>query len=266
MSDFTGTCKSSGEHLNFKVCPVCGHDEFKVYVHPVTGWWFCFAGRHNRGGRIEVELPANERGAYLLELLKAEIPTVEWGEVELPLWEPLSKSALRYLCGRDIDEAYARRLGLVEWVDHYRVLVPYFGPSGELIFWTSRRYSKNIGEGPKYLAAPGTKPLYVLHVESDQLVLVEGVFDAMAVNRAGFAAVALHGKSLPRYLVKYLLTAAENYAIISIMLDTDALGAAFRARNQLLSQRAVNICAYPPGRDPAEMQPDEIREIVQCQS
>jgi DNA primase len=94
------------------------------------------------------------------------------------------------------------------------------------------------------------------------LVLVEGVFDAMAVERAGFAAVALHGKSLSKHLVKFFLTTAKKYSKISIMLDTDALAASFKIRNQLLSQRAIGICAYPPGRDPAEMQPEEIQEIV----
>lgn len=264
LSDFVGECKPSGDHLNFKVCPVCGDARYKVYVQPFTGWWFCFSGAHNRGGRVEAQLSTDGRVAELLEMLRAEKPVASWEEIELPPWEPLSRSALRYLANRDISAEYARKRGIVEWTDQFRVLVPYFNDAGELIFWTSRRYTDLAGSGPKYIAAPGTKPLYTLHANCDRLVLVEGVFDAMAVQRAGFAAVALHGKSLPNYLQKYFLTIAGRYGIIDVMLDTDAFGSAIGIRNSLLTQRVIGIKPYAPGKDPAEMCREEIEEILLC--
>jgi hypothetical protein len=263
LDDFRGDCKPSGDQINFKYCPVCGHDGWKAYVNPLTGGWFCFAGIHNQGGKVEVGLPGDTAGQYLLDLLHAQpLGIPEWSETDLPPWEPLSKSALRYLASRQIDEAAARRYGLVEWTDHYRIVFPYFSNAGDMIFWTSRRYSKAVGYGPKYLAGPGPKPLYMRHVNSGHLVLVEGVFDALSVERAGFAAAALGGKSLPRYLVTFLLTNAERYGIINVMLDADALAKSLGIRSQLMSKRVVKICAYPPGQDPAQMGPDRIQELI----
>ena len=262
LSDFRGDCKPSGEQINFQHCPVCGDARGKLYVNPTTGAWFCFAGYHNRGGKVDVGLPSDGIGLHLLEMLRAQPEVPEWGEIDLSPWEPLSKSALRYLRSRAISQDFAQSHGMVEWTDHYRVVVPYFDAAGNLIFWTTRRYSKRVGTGPKYLAGPGTKPLYVRHAQSDHLVLVEGVFDALAVERAGYAAVALHGKSLPKYLVPLLLTTAADYGIINVMLDTDALDKSFGIRNQLLSKRTVRLCAYPPGKDPAMMTPEEIQELV----
>lgn len=263
LSDFRGECRPSGEQINFQMCPVCGHTGWKLYVNPVTGAWFCFAGIHNRGGHVKVGLPTEARTSYLLELLRSQPEIPVWEETDLPPWEPLSKSALRYMKRKyDVDAETAKRRGMVEWTDHYRIVIPYFDSAGSLIFWTSRRYSETVGQGPKYLTGPGTKPLYVRHADSDRLVLVEGVFDALSVERAGYAAAALGGKSLPKYLRPFLLTEAERYGIINVMLDTDALDKALGIRNQLLSKRNVAVCAYPPGQDPGDMSPEQIQEII----
>lgn len=261
LSDFPGECRPSGEEINFQYCPVCGDHRWKLYVNPDTGNWFCFSGLHNAGGKIEVGLGSDEAGVRLLEMLRAQPVVPEWAELDLPPWEPLSKTALRYLHDRGVTDQEIRDLGLVEWTGYFRILIPYFH-GGDLVFWNSRRYSEHAGMGPKYLAVPGKKPLYFLHASSRRVVLVEGVFDAMAVRRAGFAACALGGKSLPKYLVDLFLTGAARYGIINAMLDSDALAKAFGIRNQLLSKRNVGIWAYPPGKDPAMMTPDEIRAFA----
>lgn len=261
IADFHGEVRPSGEHLNYQVCPKCGHDGWKVYVNPLTGGWFCFAGRHNGGGMVEVGLPTDQITFALLELLYSQPTVPEWDEIDLPPWEPLSKSALRYLRNRNVSPESARTYGLVEWTDKFRIVIPYFY-QGNLIYWNSRRYS-TVGSGPSYLSAPGFKPLYFRHVSgSDQIALVEGVFDAWAVERAGISAVALGGKSLPSYLVRFLLTNTEKYGIIDVLLDADALNKALAIRNQLLSKRDVNLCTYPPGVDPADMTPDYIQELL----
>jgi len=245
---------------------MCGDDRWKLFVNPADGWWTCFSGTHNQTGRVEVPLSYDTRQVQLLEMLEVQPIQYTWGETELPLWEPLSVAAKEYLNARNVSPSEVKKYGLVEWVDHHRVLVPYFNPSGTLIFWTSRRYSTIAGHGPKYLAEPGTKPLYLLPSSlMDRLVLVEGVFDAWAVRRAGFAAVALHGKSLSDNLIKMFLTFAADYGIIDVMLDTDAFSSMFKIRNKLLTYRTVNIKPYRPGKDPAEMTPNEVKGVLKCE-
>ena len=264
LADFDSDVRPSGDHLRYQVCPVCGHDDWKVYVNPVTGGWFCFAGRHNGGGQIEIGAQSDRLTHTMLELLHAqsESPALEWDEIDLPPWVPLSKSALRYLKRRGISAEFAHTNGITEWADKFRLVIPYFY-QGDLVYWNSRRYSKVNGAGPPYLTAPGRKPLYVRHVAgAERIVLVEGIFDAWAIERAGFSAIALGGKSLPAYLEKMCLTATSGYGIIDVLLDADALGNAFKIRNQLLSKRSVQIGTYLPGQDPADMSPDYLQELL----
>ncbi len=291
LADFAGPCKPSGQHVCYQHCPVCGSDEWKLYVALDTGLWKCFAGRHNGGGKVDVGQADNPytQGQELMDLLDGWQEPVAWDEVELPEWEPLTKMAKRYLMRRDIDEGLRRRLGLVERVDKpFRILIPYFDRAGNMVYWNSRRYSKDIGSGPKYLTAPGKHPLYeqrhpvaaaslslfhekaegevdpdwVLETGNSTAVLVEGVFDSWAVAQAGYHAIALGGKSLPAYLANDLLTLTQQSAIIVVMLDSDALAAALQIRDQISHKREVRIVPCPPGRDPGDMSPEEIRRMI----
>lgn len=265
LRDFSGECKPSGTQLNYRHCPVCGSDAWKVYLNPDNGMWICFAGGCGAKGQVEVGLDAQPKAAgqhILDELYKHHDHGLEWEEVELPPWHELTFAAKRYLKRRRIDEASIQALGLVEWEDKSRVLFPYFDRQGNLIYWNSRRYSDRLGEGPKYLTAPGKHPLYWLeHERSDHLVVVEGVLDAISVWQAGFSAVALGGKSLPRYLVKSLLTGAAEYDMIDVMLDPDALDAALRLRSQVFDRADVRVVPLKD-MDPGDMDPGQIKEIL----
>ncbi len=290
IADFVGPSKPSGQHICYKHCPMCGADDWKLYLAPDSGLWKCFAGRHNAGGRVDVGQSGSgyEQGQALMDLLSGWEETVEWGEIELPEWEPLSRSAQRYLIGRGIYEHLQRKLGLVEWTDKFRIIIPYFDRAGNMVYYNSRRYSEHVGSGPKYITAEGRHPLYEQVPAKDDVlgelrlgtqrvsanvdalsvdwqpyaVLVEGVFDAWAVAAAGYHAVALGGKSLPDYLRQDLLTLTAGCGMIVVMLDSDALAAAYRIRDQISDQRQVKIVPLLPGQDPGSMEPQEIREVV----
>jgi hypothetical protein len=246
---------------------VCGDDRYKTFVNPENGKWICFSGACGARGVVDMGMAAEPRaaGQDILDTLERSFQKAglfEWEEIDLPPFHELTFPARRYLKCRGIDEESTRRLGLVEWEDMSRILIPFFSNRGALIYWTSRRYSDELGHGPKYLTAPGKHPLFVREGSSTILVIVEGVFDALAVERAGYSAVALGGKSLPTYLVRNLLTLAGGYDTIVVALDSDALDAALRIRAQLSDRMAVKIVTPPTGRDPGDMSPAEIREMV----
>ncbi len=292
IADFVGPSKPSGQHICYKHCPMCGADDWKLYLAPDSGLWKCFAGRHNAGGRVDVGQSGSgyEQGQALMDLLSGWEETVEWGEIELPEWEPLSRSAQRYLIGRGIYEHLQRKLGLVEWTDKFRIIIPYFDRAGNMVYYNSRRYSEHAGSGPSYITAEGRHPLYEVDWRREQAywrgyrsptrardlvqsvveaiypnppVLVEGVFDAWAVAAAGYHAIALGGKSLPDYLRQDLLTLTAGCDMIVVMLDDEALAAAYRIRDQISDQRQVKIVPLLPGQDPGSMEPQEIREAIQ---
>ena len=264
LSDFRGPFRPSGDQLNYQICPVCGTDKWKVYVDPETGKWICFAGGCGAKGQVDVGLESNGQaaGQQILDWLTADDPLPTWEEIELPPWHALTRAAKRYLKKRNVPAHVAQSLGIVEWEDKFRILFPYFDAEGNLIYWNSRRYSERLGDGPKYLTAPGKHPLYWLERRaSRKLVIVEGVMDAIMVRQAGFGAVALGGKSLPRYLELCLLTGASGYETIDVMLDPDALDAALRLRSKLSDRADIRVVPLE-STDPGDMSPEEIKEIL----
>ena len=265
LADFTGNYTMSGTQRNYEHCPVCGSDGKKLYVDPMTGMWFCFAGQHHAGGEVDVGLDDWSPGRDILDLMDPDTDELTWQETELPPWESLTPIARRYLSRRGLCKQEMVTQGLVEWTGQYRVLFPYF-KGGELIFWTSRRYSKAVGEGPKYLSQPGIKPLYEPitkpPVSPGTLVLVEGVLDALAVNRAGYKAVALGGKSLAAHNVENVLTLAENCGIIAVLLDGDALHAAMRLQDTLSSRTQAHVGIWCCDDDPGNMNVEELRKLL----
>ena len=262
LEQFVGPVRESGTQLNYMRCPVCGDERFKVYADPNTGKWYCFA--HQGGGQVETPLAQETWAATVLDQLTKPRYTdvaIEWPERELPRWEPLTKKALKYLELRGISEGLARRLGIVEMEDRLRVVLPYVGPTGRLIYWSARSYS-SLEEGPKYLAASGKHPLFVLPdwQPKDEVVVVEGAFDAIAVHQhTGLPVAALGGKSLPMYLQPELLALCRER--LTLVLDSDALGAALKIKERLALRRQVRLVLLPDGEDPASMG-EAIKELL----
>lgn len=260
FADFGGPNRTSGGQVVFQNCPVCGNRRWKVYVNPDTGFWFCHAPEHSGGGKVDCGLQLAGRGRAFLESLALQ-PSTKWHPMPLPAYEPLGRRALRYLMARGISERRAARLGIVEMQDRMRIVVPYYGPDGEVIYWSARAYSK-MEDGPKYLAASGRHPLYVRPdwLPTRTLVLVEGVFDALAVEEhTGLDVCALGGKYLPRYLEHDLLRIGVRRLVV--LLDPDALADAIKLRSRMMTKREVKIIPLPLGKDPADLGPD-LEEIL----
>ena len=252
MEDFTGPTKESGGQIVYQHCPVCGSSRWKLYVNPETGYWFCHDPNHSGGGKVDVGLSLSNRGHMLLEG-RADKGREQWHEVQLPAYQPLCRRALRYLVARGISETHAARLGIVEMEDCMRIIIPYFGPDGRIIYWNARSYSK-LEEGPKYLGASGRHPLYVQPnwTPTETVVVVEGAFDAIAVaQHTDYTVASLGGKYLPRYLTPDLLDLCTDRLVL--LLDSDALADALKLRSRLQTKRQVTIKPLPVGEDPASL-------------
>jgi hypothetical protein len=259
LDDFTGAFKVAGCELNYQCCPVCGSAGWNTYVNTQTGKWYCHSSKHGGGGVVEAWVGGEHRGQEILRVLHRDPAVHEWSEVELPPFHELSKAAKRYLLKRGVPLAQAKRLGLVEWEGRDRILIPYFR-NGELIYWNSRAYSTHTF-GPKYLAAPGKHPLYVVG-EGEQVVIVEGAFDAMAVANTGRRGVALGGKNLPQHLLADLRKHVENRGVL-IALDGDALGSALELRQAVLEAGGLPVVVpLPYGEDPASMTATKLEEVL----
>ena len=254
QDDFSGPSRDSGTQTNYQFCPVCGDARWKLYLDPMRGFWYCFSCEAR--GCVEISANRETWATTVLDHLAGKFSRMgaaHWPEMELPEWEPLSRKATRYLARRGIDADLARKLGIVERVGRLRIIIPYFGPDGSIIYHTARAYS-NFEEGPKYLTAGGRHPLFVLpdwH-QGDELVIVEGVLDAIMVHaHTARRVVALGGKSLPVYLRPELLALAKDR--IDIALDSDALASALTLKSKLPQHLDVRIVMLPDGEDPASL-------------
>lgn len=257
--------RPSGEQLNYQHSPCCGSDKWKFYINPDTGGWKCFAGACDSGGYLVPQ------SGVARTTSPAKGTPGAWPSIEIPGVLPLDDKARRYLfCERGVPEKWQDRFGLCLSSEHPgRIIIPFFW-KGELIYWTSRRYTSTDEFGPKHLAAGGKHPLWVgpdmtSWLDFDlPLVITEGPFDGMKTMIAGYPSVALCGSSLPRHLELMLLEAMFGRRI-AIMLDGDNLRGAIKLANRLASicPNEVEIVALPDGQDPGGMTPEEIQDALE---
>jgi hypothetical protein len=234
-----GECRDSGNEVRFRVCPACGHSKWSVSMHPGTGAWYCFKCEAHGSD------PSHANARRNLSVLGLNLK-VEWGEVALPTTVPLSEEARDYLEKRGLTNP--EKFGIVEVENSTRLLFPYYGKHGKVIFWSTRSYRPD-GK-PKYMTASGKHPLYVTPNwgPHETVVIVEGIMDALLThNSTGLPVVALGGKALPRYLELDLRTVAPGHKIL--LLDPDALSSALSLKVRIGDCKLIVL---PDRLDPAD--------------
>jgi len=247
MVDLTGPSREQGHEVRWKVCPHCGRDYWSVSQNMDTGAYYCYGCGY--GGSVDTGMDSNR----LLDMLKPRLPKIEWPEVALPEWQPLGRTARKYLRERGVENPVD--FGIVEMVNSTRILIPYFGPDGAVIYYVTRWF---VDDGrPKYEGAIGRKPPYVLpewRSYDEPVTFVEGPFDAIVYHLAtGLPVVALGGTSLPDFLVPVVDQLARGER--RLMLDHDALAKGLGLSQQL----GADIIRLPAGYDPARYYAEEMR-------
>jgi hypothetical protein len=219
--------------------PLCGRDYYTVSQNMETGAWHCYGC--GSSGSTDVGLS----GDSLLARLRPVLGDIKWPEMALPEWHHWARTALKYLRERGI--ADPARFGIVEVVDSTRILIPYFGPDGDIIYYVTRWF---VDDGrPKYVGAPGSKPPFVLpdwRSYDEEVAFMEGPVDAIVYHIAtGNPVIALGGTSLPDYLVHVIDDLARGGR--RVVLDHDALSKGL----QLVQDLGADIQRLPVGEDPA---------------
>ncbi len=276
IQDFGVDSRPHGDQLLYR-CPACASRRFVALVDPSSGLWHC--SRCNEGGKIDVPTNAGTLRAHAARQAEVEM---SWGPAVLPPWEMLGSQAADFLTlryGLTLPEFQV--YGLVqgyEGMSHGqpmpapyggRILIPYVDHTGEVIYFSGRSYT---GAEPKYLNMPGRHPLYspdwaiggesAVGKKTRDLILVEGVFDAIKVRQStGLRVAAIGGKALPKYLMREVLKMRPGR--IRVALDSDALAAALKLRAQLAPfVDAVDVVHLPPGQDPGSMGAKDLREVL----
>lgn len=254
-ANFNGACRPSGDQVNYQVCPGCGDERWHFYVSPRNGGYHCF--KCGLSGYADVD-------AHALVARWEENMRPEWREIELPSTLPLGPDAERYLAERNVDPQYARSVyGVADWRAKGRIVIPYRDDIGRPIYWVARSY---LGEDPKYLKPKGRQPLYTVPhnpVQTSTLVVVEGVFDAWAVEQLGHVAIALVAKTLPYHLHDSMRGWVDPYRHVRVCLDGDALTDGLKLADTIRRWHDdVTVVVLPDGQDPASMPPAELEKLL----
>jgi DNA primase len=129
-----------------------------------------------------------------------------------------------------------------------RIIVPSYDENNQLNFFVGRTFENNYF---KYKNPPASKDVIGFEnlINWDQpVILVEGVFDAMAVKRN---AVPILGKSLSKSLMLKLVS--NKVQDIYIALDKDALKSALRYSEQFLAMGKRVFLVDMIDKDPSQM-------------
>jgi DNA primase len=171
-----------------------------------------------------------------------------------------------YLQQRGVKEGFARDFGIGffpgKGLMSGRVVIPIHNERGELVAYAGRAIDQTE---PKYKLPAGFKKsavLFNLHrVVRDTVIIVEGFFDCLKVNQAGYIeVVALMGSSLSARQEE-LLRVFED---IIILLDGDAAGreAAKEIASRLVSSHFVRVVSLPDGVQPDQLSSEEIVKLL----
>lgn len=137
------------------------------------------------------------------------------------------KACLKYLMQRKISVDYIRSMGYVYnkfSKFHQRIILPYF-EDGKMVYFQARSQDKN--NQLRYLNPIGlNKQNYIFnydYLNDDELILVEGVFDAMSIDRNEQTATCIGGAFLSTKQLIKIFSKAKPKRIIYVP-DQDETG------------------------------------------
>lgn len=287
-------------------CPACGDTRGKFSINVVTGFANCPRATCGwRGSFIQLvslvqDLPWDEAmreakkwgGGPVVGVANRRIAapknTAAPGLPDdyrpllggAPDTSPWRLKALDYLHRRGVTDAeiLEHRIGYAMAGSHRgRVLLPVHNDANDIVFYQARKFAPL--PGIKTLS-PESNPdeggyvgrsrcLFGLHLIglNEDVVITEGIFDALAVNRClgGNRAVACFGHAPAAG--QALLLAARAPHTVTLFLDPDvpvydAIQTALPLRNTVGVE--VRVVKYPKGTtaDPDELAPEQVRDML----
>lgn len=258
----------------FRFCLFCGNERWNLEASATKGVYHCWAGSCSGTVADLLSGMGVSPPAGLEVRVEGEWSGDGWGRgdvahVHIPGTVSLDTqpSAMRYLEMRGVDEATARWLGVMVQTegDHTpRLVVPVreFWV-GYDVGYVTRGYGP--AGGPKYMnyvqchdSLPGWRDVNV-----GTTVVVEGVFDALAVRRAGYSVAMLLGLGRRDDALRWASLIPQGSPIV-LLLDPEARSTAQALANEMktVHRGLVAVVELPEGTDPGGTAPEDLRRYV----
>jgi len=262
--------KRARENYAFN-CPKCNHHKPKLEVNlhtdengqnPFECWVCGFKGRTIKSLLKQLQVPAEQAYEILKYVRKGdEVGYAPTSTVELPkefqsVYEATTTSIIankvrKYLYKRGFTDRDFLKYNIGYCTSGQytgRIIVPSYGENNQLNFFVARTFEDAYH---KYRNPECSKDIIGfenLINWSQPIILVEGVFDAIAVKRN---AVPILGKSLSKALIKKIVSSTVED--IYIALDRDALKKALQYVEQFLNMGKKVYLVDMQDKDPSEM-------------
>jgi hypothetical protein len=261
-------------------CPFCNHHKPKLEVQMVTSekgenpWecWVC----HTRGRTIksllrQLRIPPEQANGIVSLVRKGDRADYQFEQIlELPKeFKPLAQASSQSIIGNKVKKyLYARGLTDYDFLKYNigyctsgeysgRIIIPSYDSNNKLNFFITRTYENAYS---KYKNPSTSRDLIIFENMinwSQPVVIVEGVFDAMAVKRN---AIPILGKTMSKNLIKSILS--ERVKEVYVALDKDALKDAVSICQKLLSMGKKVFMVDMEDKDPSEMGFEKITQKI----
>jgi len=252
-------------------CPFCNHRKPKLEIKMATDekggnpWecWVC----NTRGLTIksllkQLKVPRDTAVEILNHVRKGEKVYYEENTVvKLPEeFQPLFLASQQSVIANKLrNYLYARGLSDTDIIRYNigyctkgeyegRLIIPSYDENNQLNYFVGRTYENSY---IKYKNPPSSRDVIIFENTinwNKPIVLVEGVFDAMAVRRN---AIPILGKNIAPRLIKKIIS--SNVEDIYIALDKDALKRAISFSEKFLNMGKKVYLVELDDKDPSEM-------------
>jgi len=271
LEDILGTSKKTSSDERLFHCPFCYHHKPKLSVNfgKRSGYWKCWVCDES-GKKISsllYKLGYSKKeiksilGDYETSYKPEENPEEYTVKITLPreykpLWRVTEKTyeymnAVWFLKSRGVtmEDIYRYQIGYCDDGQYKnRIIIPSFDRHMQVNYFVSRTYYDG---GMKYKNPPASRNNIIFENLINwkmPIVLVEGMFDAIAVRRN---CIPLLGKILSDRLKQTLIE--KKPPMVYVMLDNDAQKEALQIENYLKSVNVNVKLVVPTEKDAGEM-------------
>lgn len=262
-------------------CPFCNHHKKKLNVNINTGYWHCWVCQTGSKSIVSLfkksgHITAIKDVVKLLDKKSQSYTKVESDETTAKIFLPkeyksLMKSsrnpeyrqAWHYLKKRGFTETLVKRYNIgyaTEGKYRNRLIIPSYDEHGIVNYFVARTYyeDSDIKKYDNPVAPKNIVPFELYTSWAFPVILVEGVFDAMKIDRN---AIPILGNSIGNAIIEKLLL--EGVKLVYLALDADAMRFVYREIMKLIDAGIqVQIIELPLNKDPGEMEQHEFLKLI----